>query len=104
MLAVTHLPPDGKTRSHLMAHLSTDDGATWTGGLMIDERKAVSYPDGVQAPDGTIYVIYDYQRTDAKQILMATFTEQDVATGSDVSGAVRRRVVVNQATAQKRDE
>jgi len=104
MLAVTHLPPDGKTRSHLMAHLSTDDGATWTGGLMIDERKAVSYPDGVQAPDGTIYVIYDYQRTDAKQFLMATFTEQDVATGSDVSGAVRRRVVVNQATAQKRDE
>ncbi len=97
LLAVTHLPPDGKTRSHLMAHLSTDDGCSWRGGFMIDERPNVSYPDGVQAPDGTIYIIYDFERTGAKQILMATFTEEDVAAGQAMSDKVRQRVVVNQA-------
>lgn len=65
---------------------------------MIDERSGVSYPDCVQAPDGTIYLIYDYQRTGAKQILMATFTEQDLAVGKCVSDKTRLRVVVNQAT------
>ena len=26
-----------------------DDGKTWSGGLMIDEREDVTCPDGVQA-------------------------------------------------------
>jgi predicted neuraminidase len=98
LLLVTHRPPDGKTRSHLTAHLSDDDGRTWTGGLLIDERSGVSYPDGVESPDGTIYLIYDYQRTRDKQILMATFTAADVAAGRGVSGRLRQRVVVNQAS------
>jgi len=57
---------------------SDDDGRTWRGGLMIDERPGVSYPDGVQSPDGTIYLIYDYARQADRTILMATFTERDV--------------------------
>ena len=65
---------------------------------MLDERGGVSYPDGVQAPDGTIYIIYDYQRVKDKLILMATFTEADVAVGKCVSDRVRRRVLINQAT------
>lgn len=101
LLLVTHNPPDHKTRSHLIAHLSDDDGKTWSGGLMLDERKGVSYPDGVQAPDGTIYIIYDYNRTTDKQILMAVFTEDDVAKGQCVSGRARLRVQVNQATGQR---
>jgi len=98
LLLVTHNPPDGKARSHLVAHLSDDDGKTWQGGLMIDERAGVSYPDGVQAPDGTIYLIYDFSRTGDRQILMAAFTEDDVAKGQWLSPRARQRVVVNQAT------
>jgi hypothetical protein len=98
LLLVKHTPPDGKTRAHLTAHLSADDGRCWYGGLLLDERAGVSYPDGVQAPDGTIYLIYDYSRQGEKQILMATFTEEDVAAEADVSGKVRLRVLVNQAT------
>lgn len=98
LLVVTHQPPDGKTRSHLVAHLSDDDGKTWRGGLMIDDRPGVSYPDGVQAPDGTIYLIYDFERTKSKQILMATFTEADVDQGDWTSPKARQRVLVNQAT------
>ncbi|HOZ47905.1 MAG TPA: sialidase family protein [Candidatus Hydrogenedentes bacterium] len=98
LLLVKHHPPTMEGRSHLTAYLSDDDGATWYGGLVIDERGGVSYPDGVEAPDGTIYLIYDYSRTGDKQILMATFTESDVAKGECVSEKARRRVVVNQAT------
>jgi hypothetical protein len=102
LLLVTHEPPDGKTRSHLVAKLSNDDGKTWTDGLMIDRRKGVSYPDGVQSPDGTIYLIYDYNRTTDKQILMATFTEGDVAAGRFASSKAREQVVVNQATGKRK--
>lgn len=101
LLLVTHEPPDKKTRSHLIAHLSDDDGKTWDGGLMIDERAGVSYPDGTQAPDGTIYLIYDFARTKEKQILMATFTEDDVVAGKWASPKARQRVLVNQATGQR---
>ena len=97
LLLVTHNPPVGKTRSHLTAQLSDDDGRSWTGGLLIDERRGVSYPDGVQASDGTIRLIYDFDRRGAKQILMAVFTEADVSSGK-WSAAARQRIVVNQAT------
>ena len=99
LLLVKHGPMDSKTgRSHLMAFLSKDDGKTWEGGLLLDERNSVSYPDGVQAPDGTIYIIYDFNRMGTKTIHMATFTEEDVLVGKDVSGKVRKRVLINQAT------
>jgi predicted neuraminidase len=106
LLAVTHNPPDGRTRSHLVARLSEDEGRTWQGGLVIDERRGVSYPDGVQAPDGRIYLIYDYQRRDNKRILMATFAEEDVLQGEWRSPRARQRVLVNQATGtpQKRED
>ena len=98
VLLVKHSPPDGRTRSHLTAYLSEDDGFTWVGRFMIDDRTGVSYPDGVQADDGTIYIIYDYSRYNEKQILMATFTEQDILAEADVSDKVRRQVLVHQAT------
>ncbi len=99
LLLVRHNPPASKKqRSHLTAYLSDDDGKTWQGGLVIDERRGVSYPDGVQAPDGTIYIVYDHSRTGEKQILMATFTEEDVAGRAFVSDRARQRVLVNQAT------
>lgn len=98
LLLVKHSPPDGRTRSHLTAYLSEDDGRTWQGGLLLDDRRGVSYPDGTQAQNGTIYAIYDYSRHGEKQILMAAFTEEDVLARNAVSGSARFRVLVNQAT------
>ncbi|MBX7256207.1 MAG: glycoside hydrolase [Candidatus Hydrogenedentes bacterium] len=98
ILLVKHNPPNGKIRSHLTAYLSDDDGKSWNGGLVVDERKSVSYPDGVQAPDGTIYIIYDFERKAAREILLATFTEDDVMKGQFASGMARPRVLVNKAT------
>jgi len=97
LLLVRHNPPDMKVRTHLTAFLSDDDGQTWTGGLVLDAREC-SYPDGVQAPDGSIYIIYDHERKRAKQILMAVFTEEDILAGNPVSDVARMQVVVNQAS------
>ncbi|MBI5093114.1 MAG: exo-alpha-sialidase [Candidatus Hydrogenedentes bacterium] len=97
LLLVRHNPPDMKTRSHLTAYLSEDDGRTWTGGFLLDDREC-SYPDGVQASDGTVHVIYDHERKGAKQILVATFMETDIAAGKPVSGKTKLRMLVNQAT------
>ncbi|HEY3377566.1 MAG TPA: sialidase family protein [Armatimonadota bacterium] len=98
---------DWRPRTHLTAWLSDDDGASWLGGLLLDEREPVSYPDGIEAPDGRIYIIYDRERGDgkpaadvlkdgkAREILMAVFTEADVLAGAPVTPAVRLRVQVN---------
>jgi hypothetical protein len=99
LLLVKHGPIDQRTdRSRLTAYLSDDDGKSWHGGLMIDARPGVSYPDGVQSPEGVIYLVYDYSRTGAKQILVAVFTEADVEQGRPVTDRARLRVLVNQAT------
>ena len=83
LLLVKHGPVDMRTaRSHLMAFISKDDGRTWSDGLLLDERPGVSYPDGQQAADGTIYIIYDYDRRGDQAILMTSFSEDDVTCGS----------------------
>jgi len=68
----------GKNRSHLTAWLSEDEGKTWRGGLMLDERATISYPDGFQAPDGMIHISWDRNRSTDGEILMARFTEEDI--------------------------
>lgn len=68
-------------RSKLTAWLSEDEGQSWAGGLMLDERKGISYPDGFQAPDGTLYISYDRNRSTDGEILMARFTEDDILAG-----------------------
>ncbi len=101
LLLVNHTGREART--HLAAFLSDDDGASWLPThLLLDERLAVSYPDGVQCDDGRIYVIYDHNRGDRwspgkdRQILMAVFTEEDVLAARPVSPGVRLRVVVSQ--------
>jgi hypothetical protein len=95
LLLVKHGPIHERTgRERLMAFVSDDDGKTWEGGLMIDEREKVTYPDGVQAADGTIYIIYDYNRTPDGAVLMATFGEEDVRAGKPVTDKVRWRVEI----------
>ena len=99
LLLVKHGPRYERTsRCRLTATLSSDDGDTWTGGLLLDERERISYPDGVQNPDGSIHVIYDFDRYGQKDILMATFTEADVQAGHGVSDVFRMRHLVNRAT------
>lgn len=99
LLLVKHGPLDKKTgRSHLTAFVSRDDGRSWIGGLLLDERSGVSYPDGQQTADGIIRIIYDFSRTDQRKILLATFREEDVAAGRPVSGDIRLQQLVSQAS------
>ncbi len=110
LLLVKHGPLIGKVkREQLMAFISDDDGTTWQGGLMLDERDHVTYPDGVQAQDGTIYIVYDHNRTPDGEVLFATFTEEDVRAWKAVSDKVRLRAMIdrlpqtNQPTNQPED-
>ncbi|MFO7957459.1 MAG: sialidase family protein [Candidatus Brocadiia bacterium] len=103
LLLVRHDPADGDfadgtsrgTRSHLRAFVSDDDGASWQGGLLLDERTGVSYPDGDQSADGTIWITYDYRRTADRAILLATFTEDDIRAGEAGAPSVHRRMVIS---------
>ena len=63
---------------------------------MLDERGGVSYPDGQQAADGTIYITYDFDRIGKRHILFSTFREEDVLAGKPISGAVRLRQIVSE--------
>ena len=80
--------PHPRNRSHLTAYLSDDDGKTWPNKLLLDDRIGVSYPDGFQAPNGSIYLCYDFNRGDEhahgadRQILLAVFTEDDIVRGA----------------------
>lgn len=90
LLLVKHGPLHEQTgRSHLTAYVSRDDGHTWEGGLLLDERVGIAYPDGQETADGTLFITYDYQRTKDRAILFAAFTEADVLAGAAVSGHVR---------------
>lgn len=99
LLLVKHGPIDEPTgRSHLTAFLSEDEGKTWSGGLLLDERIGVSYPDGVEGEDGTVYLIYDFSRRDKREILMTRFTENDVRERERVSPQFGLRMLVNKAS------
>lgn len=96
LLLVKHGEINGRTkaRSNLTAYLSADDGKSWLGGLELDEREWVSYPDGFQDPDGRIFISYDWQRAKEGQILLACFTEEDVLARKIVSdGGFLRHII-----------
>ncbi len=99
LLLVKHGQIEERTakRSHLTAFLSDDEGQTWKGGLLLDERTGVSYPDGFQAPDGTISIIYDHNRAKDREILMAKFTEEDILAGKIVSDKGQLQIMVHKA-------
>jgi len=91
-----------KGRSHLTAFISDDEGASWQGNLLLDERTS-SYPDGTQAPDGSIYVNYDHERYTLNRenqrgvgsVFMAVFREEDIRAGKPVSKAARLNVEIS---------
>lgn len=93
-------------RNNLKAMISRDDGKTFEGYLMLDERADVSYPDAVEGSDGFIYVVYDRERGakydpkfnydyHAREILMAKITEEDILAGSLVNSDSRLKITVN---------
>jgi sialidase-1 len=91
----TRIAERTERRTHLTAYLSDDDGSTWSGGLLLDERFAVSYPDGTQAPDGTIYISYDRNRATDGEILLARFTEADILAGRCITPRARLRMLIS---------
>ncbi|MFW5798064.1 MAG: sialidase family protein [Planctomycetota bacterium] len=93
LLLVNHHNFEG--RSHLSALLSDDDGHTWPHALLLDERSPVSYPDGTQAEDGRITIIYDRDRTGAAEILLAEFREEDIEAGRPVSNDCKLKHVIS---------
>lgn len=97
LLMVRHGIPDRKltSRSHLRAFISIDEGKTWQGNLLLDERTGVSYPTGFQAPDGYIYISYDHQRTREGDVLMARFNENDVLSERIVSKRGKLRMQIS---------
>jgi hypothetical protein len=96
LLLVKHgrLQERTKVRSRLMAFLSDDEGKTWEGGLMLDERRGISYPDGFQAPDGYIYISYDRNREADGEVLMARFTEEDVLKAAFLGKRSKDRILI----------
>ncbi|MBQ8552148.1 MAG: exo-alpha-sialidase [Clostridia bacterium] len=103
-----------KNRDNLTVFLSEDDGVTWKYRLLLDERNEVSYPDA-QEHNGFIYIVYDRERGDvkrtldevygdAREILMAKVTEEDIIVGKPVNPQSRLKVIVNKLGEYHGDE
>ena len=70
---------DKEKRINMSVYLSEDDGETWKYSRLLDTRWT-TYPD-VDFYDGKIYLVYDSERTRAKEILFMSFTEDDIISG-----------------------
>ena len=88
-------------RRDLTAFISKDDGKSWEGGLILDERINVSYPDGFQTQAGTIYICYDRERSKLGEILMARFTENDVLNRKFTDKNSKGKMLISKAGAPK---
>ena len=95
LLLVYNHDPDQKARKNLTAVLSEDDGKTWPYKLLLDERTNISYPDAIQAENGLIYLTYDRSRTGEKEILLTTFTEDDVKAGRYGSAQAQQKRIIS---------
>ena len=90
ILLINHVDFTG--RNNLTALLSEDEGRTFPYSIMLDERIGVSYPDATESDDGYIYITYDRERGNrrnleeayraAREILVAKITEEDIISGS----------------------
>jgi hypothetical protein len=95
LLLVSNMPLTGTSRARMTARISTDDGQTWSSGLLLDERESVAYPDGIQAPDGRIFVIHDHDRQGVGEIMLSIFDESDVLAGKAVSKDAHLHIVIS---------
>jgi predicted neuraminidase len=95
LLLVNHTNFHG--RNNLTASLSMDDGKSWSNGLSLDERSNVSYPDGCEDGSGVIRITYDFERYNAREILMARFTEKDILAERLLCPESRLRMLISKA-------
>lgn len=91
LLFVTNAEGMGSNRSRMTAYLSEDDGDTWTEGLVLDADIS-SYPDFWQAPDGTIYIVFDKDRYGEGGIRLCILTEEDAKAGAFVSEGAQQLI------------
>ena len=91
LLMINH--KDFTGRNNLTAFLSEDGGLTWEYSLLLDARSGVSYPDVVEGSDGTLYIVYDYDRFKTGQMYMTTITEEDIMAGDYVSAVAKKKIL-----------
>ena len=88
-------------RRNLVAKLSEDEGNTWPYMLQLDDaetiERSISYPDAVEADDGSIYIVYDRGRMTFREIIMAQITEEDILQGSVTCQASYLRRIISKA-------
>lgn len=105
-LLINHYDYDG--RNNLTALISEDNCKTFKYKLLLDERKFVAYPD-VQEYNGYIYITYDRERgafkksldevyAEAREILLAKITEEDIIQGKVTSKNSYLKKVVSKLT------
>ncbi|MBR2585003.1 MAG: exo-alpha-sialidase, partial [Thermoguttaceae bacterium] len=61
----------------------------------------VSYPDGTQTEDGTIFLTSDHDRYGQREIMAARITEEDILAGEIVTEGSKLKIRVNQATGER---
>jgi hypothetical protein len=76
-------------RRNMTAYLSLDNSLSISFNLLLDERPGVSYPDATQGPDGTIYIVYDRERTGNSEIMLVKISEADIK--SQIKPKVNRK-------------
>ena len=87
-------------RNELTVYLSDDLGKSWKGGLVIDERDHVAYPDIFEGQDGFIYMCYDHSRNSKKdEYLFAKVKPEDVLAKRLVSSGSSLKNVIFSETA-----
>lgn len=94
LLLINHYGFINKTRSHMTALLSEDEGKTWNFKIILDERDNVSYPDATETNDGRIFIVYDHDRYGKKEILLSIITEEDIKTGKIVSQSSQLKISI----------
>lgn len=90
-------------RSHLTAYLSDDDGESFPYHLVLDDRRSVSYPDVAESDEGRLWIVYDRERTGAREILLASISEADILDGALSDAASFTRRVITSPTSRSRD-
>ncbi|MBN9297984.1 MAG: exo-alpha-sialidase [Filimonas sp.] len=70
------------SRSNMTVFMSTDNCLTWKYKLVVDTRDNTSYPDATQTSDGTIHMVYDWERYGNKSIYYARFNEDIIKSGN----------------------
>ncbi len=92
-------------RNNLTAILLGNDGLSYEGMLLLDERADVSYPDAKEH-NGFLYIVYDRERGarydpkadythSAREILMAKITEEDILAGHPINPDSRLMQIVS---------